>query len=49
MPLIRWAIHGALYFSVSASELIRLAWLILGMTVVTTVVTWLEGKWKGRW
>ena len=49
VPLIRWMIQGVLYFPVSGAELLRLAWLILGMTAVVTIVLWLEGKWKGRW
>ena len=49
MPLVGWAIYGVLHFPVSAPELFRLACLVLGMTVVTTLVMWLEGKWKGRW
>jgi hypothetical protein len=49
MPLIRWVIHGVLHFSIDSRSLWWLAWLVLGMTVVTTVLMWLEGKWKGRW
>ncbi|QGW84688.1 MULTISPECIES: hypothetical protein [Variovorax] len=49
MPLIRWAIHGVLYFPVSPSELYRLLLVVLGVSVVATVVTWLAGKYKGRW
>lgn len=47
--LVGWAMYGALHFPVSPPELFRLACLVLGMTVVTTLVMWLEGKWKGRW
>jgi hypothetical protein len=49
MPLVGWAMQGALHFPVSPPELFRLACLVLGMTVVTTLVMWLEGKWRGRW
>jgi hypothetical protein len=49
MPLIRWAIHGVLYFPVASSELLSLLVVILGVTVVATVVTWLAGRYKGRW
>ncbi|MET3495131.1 hypothetical protein [Variovorax boronicumulans] len=48
-PLIRWAIQGVLYFSVSASELRSLLFVVLGMTVVATAVMWLAGKHKGHW
>ena len=47
--LVRWIVHGVLYFSVSGPELLRLAWYVLGMTAVMTILMWLEGKWKGRW
>ena len=48
-PLLRWAIHGVLYFPVSGSELWLLARCVLGITVCATLAVWLEGKWKGRW
>ena len=48
-PLIRWQVHGVLYFPVSPSELYRLLFVILGVTVVATAVTWLAGKYKGQW
>jgi len=48
-PLIGWAIHGVLYFPISPPELFRLALAVLGMTVVTTPLMWLEGKWNSRW
>ena len=48
-PLIRWQIHGVLYFPVSPPELYRLLLVILGVAVVATVVTWLAGKYKGQW
>lgn len=48
-PLIHWQIHGVLYFPISSSELCRLLFVILGVTVVATAVTWLAGKYKGRW
>ena len=49
MPLIRWAIHGVLYFPVSSSELRSLLFVVLGVTVVATAVMWLAGKHKGHW
>jgi len=48
-PFVRWVVHGVLYFPVSGPELLRLAWYVLGMTAVMTILMWLEGKWKGRW
>lgn len=48
-PLIRWKVHGVLYFPVSPTELCRLLLVVLGVTVVATVVMWLAGKHKGRW
>jgi len=48
-PLIRWQVHGVLYFPVSPPELYRLLFVILGVTVVATVAMWLAGKYKGRW
>jgi hypothetical protein len=48
-PLIRWQVHGVLYFPVSPSELYRLLFVILGVTVVATIVMWLAGKYKGQW
>jgi hypothetical protein len=49
MPLIRWAIHGVLYFPTSGPELVRLALAVVSVTLVATLAMWLEGKWKGRW
>jgi hypothetical protein len=49
MPLLRWAIHGVLYFPTSGPELARLVWAVIGVTLVATILMWLEGKWKGRW
>ncbi|MBD9667009.1 hypothetical protein J2W37_003137 [Variovorax paradoxus] len=49
MPLIRWAIHGALYFSVSSSELFNLLLVVLGTSFVATAAMWLAGKYKGQW
>lgn len=48
-PLIRWQIYGVLYFPVSPHELYRLLFVILGVTVVATVVMWLAGKYKRQW
>lgn len=49
MPLIRWAIHGVLYFPVASSELLSLLAVILGVTVVATLVMWSAGRFKGQW
>lgn len=49
IPLVRWAIHGVLYFPVGKSELLGLVALVVGMTIVTTVVMWLVGKRNRRW
>jgi hypothetical protein len=49
IPLVRWAIHGVLYFSFGKLELIGLVTLIAGMTFVTTGVVWLLGRRKGQW
>ena len=49
MPLIRWAIHRVLYFPVAPSELLSLLAVILGVTVVATLVMWSAGRSKGQW
>jgi hypothetical protein len=49
LPLVRWAVHGVLYFPATASELLHLAYLVVGMSLFTAVVMWLVGRWKGRW
>lgn len=49
MPLIRWAIHGVLYVPITPSELLSLLVVILGVTVVATVVTWVAGRYKAQW
>jgi hypothetical protein len=49
VPLVRWLVHGVLYFSIDVAFLWRVVWYVLGMSVVITAVMWLEGKWKGRW
>ena len=49
MPLVRWAIHGELYFPTSATELMRLAIAIFAMAAIATALMWLEGKFKGRY
>jgi hypothetical protein len=47
--LIRWAIHRVLYFPVAPSELLSLLAVILGVTVVATLVMWSAGRFKGQW
>ena len=49
LPLIRWAIHGVLYFSTTTAELLNLGYLVIGISLFTAVVLWLAGRWKGRW
>lgn len=49
MPLIRWAMYDILVFPISAPELWRLGWLIVGLASITAVVLWIEGKWSRRW
>lgn len=49
VPLIRWTIYSVLYFPVTGPELLRLTWLVLGLTAVVTLVLWFEGLWKRRW
>jgi len=48
-PLIRWAIHGKLDFSITGSELLNLAYVIVAMSFLTAIVMWLAGRGKGRW
>lgn len=48
MPLIRWAVHGVLYFSVSSSELRSLLFTVLGVTCVATAAMWLAGRNKNK-
>lgn len=48
-PLLRWAIHGVLYFGIGQPNLFLLGKVILGLSIVGSCVMWLEGKWKGRW
>ena len=49
LPLVRWAVHGVLYFSVTPLALLNLGYLIVGMSFFTAIVMWLAGRWKGRW
>lgn len=49
IPLARWAIHGVLYFPVSKPELLGFTALVIGMTIVTTLVMWLLERHKGQW
>lgn len=47
-PLVRWALHGVLYFP-AGSEILGLMWYVLAMAALATVGIWLEGKLHGRW
>lgn len=49
VPLARWAVQGFLYFPIGKSELLGLFALVVGMTLVTTVVMWLLGRHRGQW
>jgi len=49
MPLVKWMITGVLYFPVSAVELLRVLWAVIGMSLLCSIVIWIEGKIRGRY
>jgi len=49
VPLIQWLIHGFLDFSPRGAGLIGLFWLVMGMTLISAVFLWVEGKIHKRW
>ena len=49
MPLIRWLLGNALYFPIGRMELTWLAISVVAVSLVGTVMMWIEGKLKGRY
>ena len=49
VPIVRWVVAGQLSFSTEWINFVHIGWFIFGMTLVMTLLTWVDGKRRGIW